>query len=422
METMLLCGLPAVFINGYWVVVSGDFTRIARINQELAGSKELAGNLTSNGFFDKPSAESPVSLVTLIVTSDCNLQCRYCFANSGEKHLVMSEKVALAAVRRGLANAKGKKLSIAFFGGEPTLELKLMEKVVAYAQEIVAGSDATGAEFAITTNGVFGSKVLDFLIRNKFKVNLSADGIPEVQDHQRPFKDGRPTSDIVARNIRSLSEAGISLKIRSTVTSDSVDSMVSTIEWLASLGGKRIQFEVLSETGRAMKKKTNHLLTRPEPEIFAKNLQAAILRGGELGVRIVNSSFMNIMNPPKNFCSGDASFRFAVSYNGEVTTCVEVQEEGHPAHSQFVIGRYHGDIDEIIFDKQDRGRACSSVCGKGDVTECQRCFAKNICGGGCPVRNFHTTGDSLQVDPYRCKLIKQIVPFIFTLLEKETYG
>jgi len=424
-KAMLYNGLMAVVRNKNWVIVSRNFDKIARIPLEKLNNKETFAYLKNEGFFKTNenllNVVEEVSLVTLITTSDCNLRCKYCFANSGDSNNVMSEKLAYASIRQGIKNASGKKLSVAFFGGEPTLTQELIKNVVKYSKNEIISSDVLGVEFSITTNGMVSEKFLKYLIDNNFLVNLSADGPSYIQDFQRPMKNGEKSSSVVEKTIRSLANSGVDFKVRATVTDFSVKYMSDTVEWLHALGAQKIHFEPISISGRATLKDGTKKFNRPSDEDFVNNLKRAIIRGTELGVGVLNSSFMNIADPPQKFCDGNTHNRFAVSYTGDITTCVEVQENKHPASTDFLAGHYDEESDQIIMSATHLRRCSESISGIQNVS-CDSCFAKKVCGGGCRVRNFHTTGNIQNIDPYRCNVIRGIIPFIIGLLDQVTYG
>ena len=56
----------------------------------------------------------------------------------------------------------------------------------------------------------------------------------------------------------------------------------------------------------------------------------------------------------------------------------------------------------------------------GNGEDCSLCFAKRVCGGGCPVRNFHTVGQMYVVDPYRCTVTKEIIPYVYKMIDESS--
>jgi uncharacterized protein len=414
-NTRLFHGVPAIFDDGQWIVLSADFKEIITIPENEIDDPKIFHDLRESGFFEYETSPVTTFQLTLITTSDCNLRCAYCFANSGEFSALMTEDIARAAVEHAVKASAGRKLSVAFFGGEPTLTSGLIQDVVEYATTLKkAQAENNEVEFSITTNGVMSAEFLEFLISKKFKVTLSADGPAEIQNIHRPLKNGGESSNIVEKTIRQLAPIIKEFKLRVTATSFSVSRMDEIVDWFHSLGGKLIHFEPVSISGRATKNNKGLALEKPSPEEFSDNLQKAILRGNELGVQIVNSAFMNISTPPPEFCEGNANNRISVSYTGDVTTCVEVQEKCHPASTDFIIGKYDSNTKSIVLDREERKKLCDGI----KIKDCLECFAVRSCGGGCPVRNFHTTGSMGKVDPYRCENIKSMLPFLIKMFLK----
>lgn len=416
--TLLYHGLSAVLRNGNWVIVSASFNELARIPETDIDKEEVFNELNERGFFKFERITPNIFQLTLITTSDCNLCCRYCFSNSGDFATVMSKDLAITAVDHALLKSKGKRLSIAFFGGEPSLTSDLIREVVEHAKRKKSDSGVNGVEFSITTNGVMTDDFLSFLIDNDFMITLSVDGPADIQDFQRPLKNGRKSSVRVEKTIKRLALANKRFKARVTITENSVNYMTEIVEWFHSLGGREIHFEPVTITGRASIKTKGVSLEKPSSVSFSENLKKAIRAGTRLGVGIINSSFMNIMNPPPEFCEGNSNNRISVSYTGDVTTCVEVQERCHPASDQFIIGHYDQISNKLIIEREAREKTCSGI----KMGQCKQCFALRICGGGCPVRNFHVTGQINEVDPYRCELIKVMLPFVFGLFDEAAEG
>lgn len=421
-QTMLFNGLPAVRCGDLWVVISPYAGEIVRIPEDQINDPGTRKILAEKGFFGMPSDKGPGALsdyfqLTLITTSDCNLKCRYCFANAGETRIVMREEVAMAAVRYAVQRAAGRDLLISFFGGEPSLTQELIKKVVAFARQSIINTSVGRVRFNITTNGVMNPLFLEFLIENDFFLTISMDGLPVVQDYQRPLKNGDGSSPVLERTIKTLVERGHEFIIRATITDYSVAYLVPTVEYLHGLGVQQFHCEAINLAGRALLETKGQPMLRPVAEDFAENLKAAIIRAGELGMGILNSSYMNLMQPSVHFCDGVGGNRVSISYTGEVTTCLEVQGGCHPTADYFIIGGYDEKEDKIVIELQKQ----ISICGNPITSQnacCKDCFAIYICGGGCPIRNYHMTGDQNRVDPFRCQVIKSVLPFVVNLFNQ----
>ncbi len=84
-------------------------------------------------FKDRPTV---VKALCLHIAHDCNLACRYCFAEEGEYHgrrALMTYEVGKQALDFLIANSGNRKnLEVDFFGGEPLMNWNVVKELVAY--------------------------------------------------------------------------------------------------------------------------------------------------------------------------------------------------------------------------------------------------------------------------------------------------
>ena len=93
----------------------------------------------------------------------------------------------------------------------------------------------------IQTNGVFSRTIAAWLAEKVNIIWISSDGPPDVQDSYRITANKRPTSAIIAKNIRYLVENGRGMTgVRSTITEKTINRQKEIVEYFASLGVKYI--------------------------------------------------------------------------------------------------------------------------------------------------------------------------------------
>ncbi len=82
--------------------------------------------------------ETVVKALCLHIAHDCNLACRYCFAEEGEYHgrrAIMSYEVGKKALDFLVANSGNRtNLEVDFFGGEPLMNWEVVKQLVAYGR------------------------------------------------------------------------------------------------------------------------------------------------------------------------------------------------------------------------------------------------------------------------------------------------
>lgn len=405
-NTMLFNGLPCVkdLTSGKWILFSPYLQKKVVLTQEQHNDAEFVARLESilPGFFQRPKStvndySESYSLV-LSLTEACNLRCTYCFLNGGECSRTMTEEVLISNINAALkicSERKKQSLTISFFGGEPTLCPELLKKAVSISKA-QAKELPFPLHFNITTNGVIKEDVLRFLRENKFSISLSMDGLPFTQDAQRPLASGMGSSRFVERTIRVLAEANQAIKVRCTITEKNVSEMPAIVLYLATLGCKRVQFEVVTESGRAK----SSGVCRPSRESFVQYLLESIDTAAKVGMEVLNSSFMRLFTPAIHYCDGMAESRRIVNPDGTISTCVEVNSSNHKAAEYFLLQSQSDVPLTAIRPIAEHSKDCSN------------CFAKFICGGGCPSRNYHCTGSAYVPDEFRCYVVKNIVPLL----------
>jgi uncharacterized protein len=150
------------------------------------------------------------------VSESCNLRCRYCvysgkFSDRRQhSNKMMDWETARSAVDYISHYFKENEeirrtpyfLTIAFYGGEPLLNFKLIEKVIEYSREsfqkIFMGKYQYSLVFDLTTNGLLlDESKIDFLVKNNCGIMFSLDGPESIQDLNR----GKGNFQKLMRNI-----------------------------------------------------------------------------------------------------------------------------------------------------------------------------------------------------------------------------
>ena len=106
---------------------------------------------------DFKSRKTVVKALCLHVAHDCNLGCRYCFAEEGEYHgrrAIMSYEVGKKALDFLIVNSGNRRnLEVDFFGGEPLMNWEVVKQLVAYGRSREKECNKN-FRFTITTNGM----------------------------------------------------------------------------------------------------------------------------------------------------------------------------------------------------------------------------------------------------------------------------
>jgi len=329
--------------------------------------------------------------LTLFLNHRCNLRCTYCY--TGRKfHRAMSPAVVQQAVEFGLSEADRNFLLISFFGGEPMLELELMEQAVTYAQR--RATEASKRLFlALATNGtLLDDRRLDLLKRNEFQVQVSLDGGPEAQDATRRFRNGRSSYSRIEANLRRLLAEGFDVRVVAVIDPDNARYLGQSFDSLLELGLRRIHFSP-NYTGDW----TDAACERFEAALhdLGDRYMARFRAGRDVRLDPLNGKVVTHLArgyKEKNLCQFGQK-ELAIAPSGKIYPCDRlVCEDDNP---DVCIGDLEHGLDLARRDAMVKAK------NKPDP-ECADCALQPRCMHWCGCANYETTGRVDQVAPIVC--------------------
>lgn len=334
--------------------------------------------------------ETVVKALCLHIAHDCNLACRYCFAEEGEYHgrrAIMSYEVGKKALDFLVANSGNRtNLEVDFFGGEPLMNWEVVKQLVAYGRSLEEEHHKK-FRFTITTNGVLlNDEILEFVNKEMGNMVLSIDGRKEVHDRMRPHRGGQGSYDEIVPKFKKVAESRgqMNYYVRGTYTHYNTDFAKDVLH-LADLGFKQISVEPV---------------VAPETEDYAireEDLPQLLAQYDELAEEMIKRrkegngfNFFHFMID----LEGGPCVAKRLSGCGSGTEYLAVTPWGdlYPCH-QFVGNEdfLMGNVDEGVLrtDIRDEFKQCNVYAKE----KCKDCFAKFYCSGGCAANSYNFTGN-----------------------------
>ena len=225
------------------------------IREALEDVKELTreGRLFTRDVFEPmidqvKQRKTVVKALCLHIAHDCNLACKYCFAEEGEYHgrrALMSYEVGKKALDFLIASSGNRRnLEVDFFGGEPLMNWQVVKDLVAYGREQEKIHNKH-FRFTVTTNGVLlNDEIQDFINKEMDNVVLSLDGRKEINDNMRPFRNGKGSYDLIVPKFQKLADSRNQERyyVRGTFTRNNLDFSNDVLHF-ADLGFKQMSIE-----------------------------------------------------------------------------------------------------------------------------------------------------------------------------------
>ncbi len=201
--------------------------------EELADA-QLLGRVSSKVF--GYAVINPV----ILPTYDCNFRCPYCFERHrltrGQEwlgHEMKPEMVEAVFSALKAQKAKGHRIDgMTLYGGEPLLEENkaTVRNICEHAREMELSIDAV-------TNGYDLDKYIDLMEEFDIKkLQVTVDGVGEMNDRRRMHRDGVPTYERILKNIALALDHGIDISLRVNVNGENIGSLGALVEDLSVRG------------------------------------------------------------------------------------------------------------------------------------------------------------------------------------------
>ncbi len=381
-----------------------DLTKeeLNEIEGDIAALKEQ-GLLFGQETAARPPKSNEVKALCIHICHDCNLRCRYCFADEGAYHSArefMSEETAKKAIDFLIENSGNRKvLEVDFFGGEPLMCLDTIKNVVYYAKEKAA---ARGKKFLFTTTTnalLLNEEAIEFFNAEMENVVLSLDGRKQVHDAIRKTVNGKGSYDFVINNIKNFvkSRGDKHYYVRGTFTAKNLDFSKDVL-FLADNGFDSISMEPVVTDIDDLAIKEEHLPEiLEEYERLCDEYLERYARGEGFNFFHFNVDLEGgpCLSKRVSACGAGNEY-FSVAPNGDIYPCHQFVGDEKFKMGNVNGGALNADIRSTFAEN------CLFTREK-----CDKCFAKYICSGGCSANNYHFEGDMNKPYGVTCEMMKK---------------
>lgn len=358
--------------------------------------------------------------VTFQVTDACNLRCTYCYQINKGAHSMPFE-VAQKFIEMLLANDENTQqyidtkacdaIVIEFIGGEPFLEVDLIDQIMEYFIKRMIETDHPWQynwRMSISSNGVlyFDPKVQAFLKKwmKHLSFNISIDGNKQLHDACRVFPDGSGSYDKAMAGVRHyIDELGGVMGSKMTLAPANVAYTFDAVKGLIDQGYTEINLNCVFEKGWEEKDATilYHQLIELSNYLFENNLED----------EIYISMFEEYLGHPKdindtqNWCGGNGAM-ISIDWKGDIYPCIRYMESS--------LGN---NIEPIIIGNVNDGIMTNAKCRNCIMTlkrvnrinqsteECINCPIAEGCAW-CQAYNYQDSGDFHHRATYICIMHK----------------
>ena len=358
--------------------------------------------------------------VTFQITDACNLCCTYCYQiNKG--HHVMPLEVAQKFIDLLLANDENTQqyidtsvsdaIILDFIGGEPFLEVELIDQIIEYFLKRVIEEDHKWQynwRISISSNGTlyFDPKVQKFFDKwmDHLSFNISIDGNKQLHDACRVFPDGSGSYDIAMKAVRHYIDVRHGkMGSKMTLAPQNIMYTFNAVKGLIEQGYKEIYLNCVFEKGWNENHATilYYELKKLSDYIINNNLEE------ELYIAMYENHFFRPKDKDdtQNWCGGNGQM-ISVDWKGDIYPCIRYMESS--------LGN---DVEPIIIGNVNTGIMVDAKCKtciqklkavnriSQSTQECIDCPIAEGCAW-CQAYNYQDSGDFNHRATYICCMHK----------------
>ena len=382
------------------------------IQGDMLYTEDLYESIARSGGESEPY----IKALCLNIIHDCNLRCKYCFADEGEYHgarKAMSAEVGMKAIDFVIENSGPRKnIEVDLFGGEPLMAFDMIKEVVDYAK-IQGEIHKKVIRFTMTTNAtLLNDEIMKYLDENMGNIVLSIDGRKAVNDKVRVKVDGSGSYDRILPNIKKMVDMRDKSKayyVRGTFTRENTD-FYEDVKHMADLGFKEISIEPVvlpDEHELSLREEDLSVIFEQYDKLYADMLQRH-KDGTDFKFYHFNIDLQGGPCVYKRISGCGAGHEYiAVTPDGEIYPCHQFV-----GNKDFLMGDIYNGIHNKKMVKEFKE---AHIYNK---PKCTDCWAKFYCSGGCQANNFNFNGDMHIPYEIGCKMQKKRIECAIALKAK----
>ncbi len=351
-----------------------------------------------------------VRSLTVNVAQICNLSCNYCAAGgdgsygSKTKHLDVAKALPQLRLIAERLNS-GESFNITFLGGEPLLYPSGIQQIADYAQLLIAGKNID-LTFSIVTNGTLLTESnVQLLSKIKAHITISMDGPAEINDMVRPRKDGKSTTAAILEGLKNLTshrDQISSLGVHGVFDCHNLN-LVEAYDFYSSLNFDRYTFTFSVE-------ETSLEASRSFIEKMELVAAKAFHKGGESELRKIDQF-------NKHFKILDEQIRIE-NHCGIRKNLAVMDTQARVYTCPWMVGLKDQELDLNNLSGDNSLNNTPLI----EQNNCQTCWARHLCGGGCLYIHKKATGSFSKKSDTFCERTQSLIALSFLYYKKARIG
>ncbi len=330
--------------------------------------------------------------VTLSLTHECNLSCKYCYGGKKDYRSMSFETAKKITDYIFEITPDGQKIEFNFFGGEPLLQFDLLQRVVEYIRKKASAADNT-VSLGITSNGtLLTSEILNYLKNEGITLSISIDGPEHIHNLNRRFSNGRSSFETVEDGLKLAVDLHDLLQVNAVFSPETVGFLEEIVNYFTDIGVNVIHLN--PNISSSWENITFDTLLDSYMRIASVYINS-YSEDREMAVNLIDSKIIILIKGGYELIDicGMGKTEWGFSTTGNAYPCERLI--GEDDGKTLCLGNIHSGIEVT--------KQCTLLKEKGNRNEeCIDCELKKYCMNWCGCTNFHMTGSINYTGRFMC--------------------
>lgn len=359
-----------------------------------------------------------ISNVYIVVTENCNFNCKYCFisdiVSTNDKSKVMTQEVAKASVELLQRTYERQQheydKTITFYGGEPLLNFDIIQYFMQEVDRVKSKAYwPSDVKYAVISNGSLLTKEnIYFLRQNNIALSISYD-VDKYSHANRINRMGEETYDVVRNNIQLCIDEKMPYSLSITISENTLRNKDAVLQEILSLEPLTIAFNMLIPNKHLTPSDTYY----EKATDFMIDCFKQLRNKGLYEDRMMRKVQAFIDNKLYLYdCCGSGGNQLVIAPDGGIGIC-----HGYLNDRKY----FSSNVRDEYFDfRKSSDFTYWKKRSPIFMSECQDCECLGICGGGCPYAADYMHGSIYALDDRFCIHAKRIVRWLIEDLYMNT--
>ncbi len=349
-----------------------------------------------------------------LITSNCNLRCKYCFVEDDNRNLKF-ENMTLETAQKGIdvfakLTQEAEPITITFYGGEPLMNKEVLYATMKYIRKLEKDKVfSSPVQMTLITNGLLiDDETIKVLKETDCNVSVSIDGPQIYHDACRIDIAGKGSFERVLNSFNKLKSAGLDVGVSCTLNKFNIEHIEEITDFIIEkLAPRGMGFNILLPTINAC-----NPVEIPDHAFASRQLIIAFEKLRRHG--IYEDRVMRRVRPfsEKGFhvkdCMGVGG-QIVISPSGLIGPCQAFL--GVDEFFPYSVDQMHLKLEELNSDYLYNESKLFNEWRQRfplNMKDCIDCYAISICGGGCPYAAYVNHSSIWKIDDRICYQAKQI--------------